>query len=143
MTPQFRRQLVGMLSAEGMSTRAIAPIVGKDYSTISRDLNHSEVLHVATPDIEPDPPEPEISICSITPVSAPSAATPEQRRRPLPPQIRYAAFDLEKAVTRLERLAEDDRFKKAVNIHDVNSVKWTLERLEKVAQAFESVGVTE
>lgn len=71
------------------------------------------------------------------------AHAPEHRRRPLPPQIRYAAFDLEKAVTRLERLAEDDRFKKAVNIHDVNSVKWTLERLEKVAQAFESVGVTE
>ena len=71
------------------------------------------------------------------------AHAPEHRRRPLPPQIRYAAFDLEKAVTRLERLAEDDRFEKSVTVHDVNNMKWTLERLEKVAQAFESAGVTE
>jgi hypothetical protein len=37
LAPEFRRQLVGMLSAEGMSTRAIAPAVGKDHSTVVRD----------------------------------------------------------------------------------------------------------
>lgn len=33
-----RRELVGALSAEGMSTRAIAPIVGVNHSTVVRDL---------------------------------------------------------------------------------------------------------
>jgi len=32
-----RRELVAELSAAGMSTRAIAPIIGKDFSTVSRD----------------------------------------------------------------------------------------------------------
>lgn len=33
-----RQEMVQMLSAEGMSTRAIAPIVGADHVTVSRDL---------------------------------------------------------------------------------------------------------
>lgn len=71
------------------------------------------------------------------------AHAPEQRRRPLPPQIRNAVYDLELRSRQLENLAEDDRFEKSVTVHDVNNMKWTLERLEKVAQAFESVDVTE
>lgn len=47
LAADVRRQLVGMLSAQGMSTRAIAPAVGKDYTTVSRDR---QVLHDATPD---------------------------------------------------------------------------------------------
>lgn len=43
-----RRELVGELSEAGMSTRAIAPIVGKDYSVVSRDR---KVLHDATPEL--------------------------------------------------------------------------------------------
>ncbi|MDN5980004.1 helix-turn-helix domain-containing protein [Bifidobacterium mongoliense] len=46
----IRRELVSHLSEAGMSTRAIAPAVGKDFSTISRD--RSKVLHNATPDSE-------------------------------------------------------------------------------------------
>lgn len=139
----FRRQLVGMLSAEGMSNRSIASTVQVDERTVRRD----QVRQHSAPEVGPlDPPssdpDPDISAV-VSPVSAPSAATPEQRRRPLPPQIRNAVYDLELRSRQLENLAEDDRFKKSVTVHDVNSVKWTLERLEKVAQAFESAGVTE
>ena len=49
LAADVRRQLVGMLSAQGMSTRAIAPTVGRDSSVIRRDL---QVVQVA-------PPEPE------------------------------------------------------------------------------------
>lgn len=48
-----RRVAVHELSALGMSTRAIAPVVGVDYSTVSRD---AQVLRDATPaDPEPEP----------------------------------------------------------------------------------------
>lgn len=43
----IRRELVGRLTEAGMSTRAIAPAVGKDFTTVSRDR---QVLRDATPD---------------------------------------------------------------------------------------------
>lgn len=46
LAADVRRQLVGMLSAQGMSTRAIAPTVGRDSSVIRRDL---QVVHPAPP----------------------------------------------------------------------------------------------
>ena len=49
-----RRQLVGVLSAEGMSTRAIAPVVGVSDATAWRD---SQVLHDEAPAPEPVTPE--------------------------------------------------------------------------------------
>lgn len=143
----FRRQLVGMLSAEGMSTRAIAPIVGKDHSTISRYLNHSEVLQHATPASEPEP-APVRKVTGLDGKQYPATKpNPQQdnkpKRRPLTDQFREATLNITRDCNRIERLTTDDRFKKAVNVHDVSSVKWTLERLEKVAQAFEGAGVTE
>ena len=73
----FRRQLVGMLSAEGMSNRSIASTVQVDERTVRRD----QVRHVAAPEVGPlDPPssdpDPDISAV-VSPVSAPSAVTPE------------------------------------------------------------------
>lgn len=51
---EVRRQLVSMLSAAGMSTRAIAPTVGvKSPDTVSRDLR--QVSDDRTPDREPYP----------------------------------------------------------------------------------------
>ncbi len=38
MTRDQRQELVGYLAGEGMSTRAIAPIVGTTHSTVVRDL---------------------------------------------------------------------------------------------------------
>ena len=87
LAPQFRRQLVGMLSAEGMSTRAIAPAVGVSQRTAARD---AQVSHDGSPDVGNDfPPAPEPDVdpeipVAISPVSAPSAATPEAAPEPAP-----------------------------------------------------------
>jgi|GEM_PF-4091830 len=47
---EVRRPVVVQLSAAGMSTRAIAPIVGKDQSVITRDIQASkQVMQSASP----------------------------------------------------------------------------------------------
>ncbi len=46
-----RRELVGKLADEGMSTRAIAPIVGAHHSTIAADLDRT----VGNPTVDPTP----------------------------------------------------------------------------------------
>ena len=48
-----RRQLVGMLSAQGMSTRAIAPTVGVSYDTVHKDQRR-QVSDDLTPEPEPE-----------------------------------------------------------------------------------------
>lgn len=36
-----RKELVSELASQGMSPRAIAPVVGANYSTVSRDIKES------------------------------------------------------------------------------------------------------
>lgn len=43
LAANVRRQLVGMLSAQGMSTRAIAPTVGVQHSAVAKDLRRAGV----------------------------------------------------------------------------------------------------
>ncbi len=43
-----RRELVGKLADEGMSTRSIAPIVGVDHVTVARDIESSSTVSNAT-----------------------------------------------------------------------------------------------
>lgn len=52
LAPEFRRQLVSMLSAEGMSPRAISGVAGVDRSTISRDRKalRTQGVHPAHPE---------------------------------------------------------------------------------------------
>ena len=53
-----RREVVQLLSNEGMSTRAIAPIVGADQKTISNDLRRAEELSSpASAESAPSPDE--------------------------------------------------------------------------------------
>lgn len=54
-----------------MSTRAIAPAVDKDFSTVSRDLNRPDVLHDATP----EPPTPSGSTLASTEVGVSEKGT--------------------------------------------------------------------
>ena len=50
-----RRVIVADLAEQGMSTRAIAPVVGAGIGTVSRDLNAG--VPNGTP-VAPEPPEP-------------------------------------------------------------------------------------
>lgn len=113
-----RRELVAALAETGMSTRAIAPVVNASQRTISNDL--SNVAHLASahsvaetgPEGERDVP----SVQSRPPVTGLDGKTytrPTPKttpRRALPDQFFDAAFDLSKAVDRVARLADDDRF---------------------------------
>lgn len=42
-----------MLSDEGMSTRAIAPIVGADRKTVMKDVRSTQVVHFGPPEQSP------------------------------------------------------------------------------------------
>lgn len=105
-----RQEMVQMLSAEGMSTRAIAPIVGADRKTVMQDVR--QVVQNGPPErpvqgldgktyTRPEPTEP--------------AEPPKQKRRPLTDQARDAGWELRRAVERLERIYSDDRYTRTQN----------------------------
>jgi hypothetical protein len=132
-----RQELVAELSAEGMSTRSIAPIVGVTQKTIVKDLQvipqvSPERDPVATWDAEgeygggtvyetaeafvtslsPEPPR------RITGMDGKTYTAPEPRkpnRRALTDVARDTGWDIRKAVERLERVREDDRYSRNKN----------------------------
>lgn len=133
---EVRRAVVGELTEAGMSTRAIAPVVDADHSTVVRDLRRGASAPPAdTPKpgiVNDDEPSP-LSDHASGPVklTGPNSASdpgeqrttgidgksypksqpaPKPRRRPLPDQVRSAGWELTKAVERIQRLADDDRF---------------------------------
>jgi hypothetical protein len=111
-----RRETVLLLSRTGLSTRAIAPIVGVGKSTIDRDLS-------GVPDGTPDDDQLDEAIAAIKKITStnvlgidgksytrPAPAPPRARRRALTDQFLDAAYDFTRTVERLDRLASDDRF---------------------------------
>lgn len=123
-----RQDMVRMLSDEGMSTRAIAPIVGASHETVAQDRTAG--VRNLTPN--PAPEFVDTRTGEIHEKSAPGK-TPEKitgadgkqypkpasvvkpepaapRRRPLPDAFFEAVYDLGRKVERLRRLVEDDRF---------------------------------
>lgn len=145
MTPEQRRELVATLTQEGMSTRAIAAVVGVNHSTVVRDR---QVVHDAPPDeaipVE-DPPEqlphawdssPEAPVRQVVGLDGRSYAAerPERRaprRQPLNRAIFRANYDLQKVVGRLDRLTTDDRLRR-MDAMDREKAKNELARLQKV-----------
>lgn len=120
-----RQELVGYLAGEGMSTRAIAPIVGQSHMTVARDLaGVTDVTPVPhSPQVEPTiPTDVETSPAAeavrpaVTGLDGKTYVRPEPTapratpRRALPDQFFDAAYDLTKAIERVQRLAADDRF---------------------------------
>lgn len=107
-----RQEMVQMLSAEGMSTRAIAPIVGVHHDTVASDIKAASVGFPTD-----QMPRPVESMDGITRTFQPRpeptaelAEPPKPKRPPLPEQFFNATYDLGKNVERLKRLIEDDRF---------------------------------
>lgn len=119
-----RRELVAALSAEGMSTRAIAPIVGAGHVTVSRDLaagvpDETPAPMPTRPPITgrdgktytPPPPKPPANVDPETGEIAPAPARDRApSRRPLTDAFNDAAYDLLKVAERIERLITDDRW---------------------------------
>lgn len=112
-----RREIVSALAAEGMSTRAIAPIVGASKTQVADDLSS-----VRNRTVEPraitgvngktyTPPKPKAPANVDAETGEITEATPRATpRKPLTDQFFDAAYDLSKVTERLERLAADDRF---------------------------------
>jgi hypothetical protein len=96
-----RQEMVQMLSAEGMSTRAIAPIVGADHVTVSRDLGR---VANATPE-----PVRGMDGKTYTRPEPATPAAPTPKRRPLTDQSNDAGWELARAVEKIERIITDDR----------------------------------
>lgn len=97
------RELTVRLSGEGMTERAIAPIVGTSPATVHRDLTAS---YEATD--EPTVVRVTTGLDGRERTAVTSIRT--RPRRALADQFFDAAFDLGKAVDRVARLADDDRF---------------------------------
>lgn len=106
-----RRELVVSLASQGMSSRAIAPVVGTSHTAVNNDLravgNKLPTETTGTDGKTYIRPEPDVVDAEIV---EDEAGPPKVRRNPLPDQARSAGWELRKAVERLERIAADDRF---------------------------------
>lgn len=104
-----RQEMVKALSAEGMSTRAIAPIVGASREQVRRDISTDTFVSVDEPRIShgldgksrTHQPRPE-------PAPEPTEP-PKPKRRPLTDQAGDAGWEIRKATEKLQRIFEDDR----------------------------------
>lgn len=134
-----RQQIVGYLAGEGMSSRAIAPIVGATHSTVQQDVKAggrnlppepqvNTVTGEVSVDYVTDQADLDTALADAgfeTESEAPAPAQsitgrdgkqytrPEPqtpRRAPLPDAFWRATYDLTKVTERLGRLTQDDRF---------------------------------
>lgn len=133
-----RRELVGWLSDQGMSQRAIASVVGASIGTVNADLGvqnrtpdpaDEEVVDpqeiaaglnglvadgLLSPDdaerFTPQPAEKKTVGTDNKSYPRPPSEPQKPRRRPITDAYRSATWDLDQAVQRLVRLTRDDRF---------------------------------
>src|SRR5690606_14318130 len=105
LTRDQRRELVSELADEGMSTRAIAPIVGASVATVKRD--------VAAPGSNEPPAAGPRQIAGRDGKTY-SAPSPSEARKPraesIVSQFTSAVVDLYRVVARLHRITEQDAF---------------------------------
>lgn len=101
-----RQEMVQLLSSEGMSTRAIAPIVGVHHDTVASDIRT-----VGNPTVEAAPVTGVNGKTYARPEPQPEpVAAPAPKRRPLTDQSSEAGWELAKSVEKVERIITDDRF---------------------------------
>lgn len=103
-----RRDMVRVLSSEGMSTRAIASVVGVSRDTVSKDRTTPGVRNLT-----PAPPAPVTGLDGKTytrPEPKEGPEPPRPKRTPLPDTARDLGLDIAKIADRAERLMADDRF---------------------------------
>lgn len=108
---EIRREVVRELTDAGMSTRAIAPVVGVSDRQVRYDVGRVSHLPEAPEGGAVDEPETVAPRSPVTGIDGKTYTPPKTRpQRALPDQFFDAAFDLTKAVDRVVRLADDDRF---------------------------------
>ena len=111
-----RREMVAILSSEGMSTRAIAPIVGVSQATVAREVrapesNDSPVTGMDGKTYAPKPDVIRVDTNTGEVLDAATVSAPRNPpRRALTDQFFDAVYDLTKIAERIARLGEDDRF---------------------------------
>lgn len=125
---EVRRAVVGELTEAGLSTRAIAPVVGVDPKTIRNDLRSGgdmsspepEPTDVVDADLIDDEPEAHDDEPAPAPAPPPVVGRdgktykrPEPKaspRKPLTDSFFRRTHEARKTVESLARLVEDDRF---------------------------------
>jgi hypothetical protein len=120
-----RQDVVRSLRDSGLSIRAIAAATGAGDKTVQRDLKATEppprVVNDYTSEdneivdaeiVREDPPEPRevTGTDGKTYKITPKPVEQKPKRSPLGDTARTAGWEFRKAVERLERLADDDRF---------------------------------
>jgi transposase-like protein len=176
----MRRDVVRELTEAGMSTRAIAPILGVSKDTVHRDLarvsdetppqpdrreSHDSPAQPGQQAVRDLTPEPSTTITDAAETITGEVLPPpppkvtgldgkeyahrqaiardepdrKRRRRPLKDGFFDASRDIEKAIDRLGRLIEDDRFarNRADLAHYANLFGRSMDRLQAVIDQLE------
>ena len=118
-----RREVVQLLSDEGVPPKVISPIVGVSDRRVrqlrSQGGNYFHPEPAPTTRSAPSAPSPAPTPTKVTgmdgkaysrPAPAPQPEAPKPKRRPLAEQAQSAEWELVKAIERVERIVEDDRF---------------------------------
>jgi hypothetical protein len=100
-----RQEVVAMLSGEGLSSRAIAPIVRATQRTVVRD-----VATAAETNVSPDP----VTIAPVIGLDGKAYQRPEApqppRRKPLTDTAKDIGWEARNAAEKLTRITGDDRW---------------------------------
>lgn len=125
-----RQELVAELAAQGMSTRAIAPIVGVTHETVAQDINAP--VRNLTPDPEPrrvvevitadadtgevieDKPRKITGMDgkTYTAPTRPESKEPRPKASPITDRFTSAVTDLNRLLDRFHRITEDPAFRR-------------------------------
>lgn len=157
---EVRRELVGLLSAQGMSTRAIAPTVGVSDRRVRQIANEvgndfppaAESIDYATGEVidtsaaagggeAPAAAEPRSVGLDGKTYPRPAAIPTADRRRPITDAFWEVAYDLNKKVESLQRLVADDRFKSnagAISARNYAQLQQTASTLSEVLAALQN-----
>lgn len=109
-----RQEVAKVLSRYGMSTRAIAPIIGSSNATVSRDLAEPGVTDVTPDDISGPATVTGLdgkSYSKPEPASEPAEKPVKARRTALSKAAREASATITAGLDLIESIMADDRFK--------------------------------
>lgn len=134
-----RIPVTAKLTETGMSRRAVSSVLGTSVGTVHSDLGSGvQSLNTCSETTGTDGKKylrsgrPTASTMADIADRVPEVQKPP-RRRPLPDQYRSAVFDLDKIITRMEKLQADDRFDAATENYSRNTTM-VIELLSRLTQ---------